>query len=391
MYKRFLTIAVAAVVTATASGVAARAEEQSWADDFAVASLAEAAGISREEAARRLENQGAQAELAQRLGEQLGDRAAGAYLDRRTGDLVVNVLDDRAAAEVREAGATPRTVRYSLSELEGVSSQLDRDGEAGRSGYVVSIGVDVEANAVLVTMPADVSQEEAAKFLEQVKSFGDRARIEVSREPLPDLAAFTIYAGGHGITSGAGGCTAGFAAKDASNYRYMLTAQHCVSGNNFNVNAFGQFFGQRWYNSPAYDTATILNWNPANMNQLPRVWHWNNGYVVVKGTYTTLLNWYVCKSGLTTFWTCGYVQATGQKVWVSNIGAYVYNLTRAGMCARPGDSGGPVVVKAGILQYWYATGITSLGQQAPCTATSKMYYVPVVTALAQSGLSIVTG
>ena len=391
-YKGMLTLAIAAVLASTAFGAAAKAEEpSSWADDFVVASLAAEAGISREEAARRLGNQEAQAILAERLAEQLGERAAGHYLDRRTGDLIVNVLDDRAADEVRAAGATPRTVRYSTAELESVSSQLDRDGEAGHAGHVVSIGTDHEANAVVVTIPAS-AQADAARFIEQVRSFGGRTRIEISRDPLPELNAFNIYAGPHQISTAGGWCTSGFAAKDASNYRYMLTAQHCVKGNNFNVNMFGQFFGQRWYQNASYDTASILNWNPANMNQLPNVWQWNGGSVTVKGQYTTGQNWYICKSGLTTFWTCGYVEATGQKVWMANGGLYVYNLTKAGVCSKGGDSGGPVVVKAGFLGYWYATGILSAGNTiGACTASSKMYYVPVVHALAATGLSLVTG
>ena len=387
--KRLLTIIVAMVLTSGGFGVAARAEEPNWADDYAVASLAELEGISLDEAARRLDNQSRFTELADRLAEQLGDRGAGGYLDRRTGELVVNVLDERAADEVREAGATPRMVRYSLAELEDVSGQLDRDGEAGRAGHVVSMGMDPEANAVVVTIPAS-AEREAARFIEQVQSFGDRTRIEFSRDAPPAFGAFNIYAGGHAINTGVGTCTAGFAAKDASNYRYMLTAQHCVAGNNFNVYMFGQFFGQRWWQSQAYDTASVLNWYPANMNQLPRVWHWNNGYVVVKGWLTSYKNWYVCKSGLTTKWTCGYVTATGQKVWVAAIANYVWNLTAANMCAAAGDSGGPVVLKSGL--YWYATGITSLYNiPPPCNVNSKSWYVPIGTALAQTGLSIVTG
>jgi streptogrisin C len=387
--KRLFTIIVAMVLASSGFGVAAHAEETNWADGYAVASLAELEGISREEAARRLDNQGQQAELAQRLAEQLGDRAAGGYLDRRTGNLVVNVLDERAAAEVRSAGATPRTVRYSLAELESVSSQLDRDGTAGRAGFVVSMGVDTEANAVVVTIPA-AAEREAARFLDEVRSFGDRTRVEFTRDPGPAFGAFNVYAGGQAFTTAGGSCTAGFAAKDAANYRYMVTAQHCVAGNNFNVNMFGQFFGQRWWQSQAYDTASVLNWYPANMNQLPRVWHWNNGYVVVKGWLTSFTNWYVCKSGMTTHWTCGYVTATGQKVWVAAIANYVWNLTAANMCMAPGDSGGPVVLKSGV--NWYATGVMSLYQFAPpCTVNSKSWYVPIGTALAQTGLTLVTG
>src|SRR5262245_3376272 len=121
--KRFLSIVVAAVVASSGFAVTAHAGEEPSIDDYAVVSYSEAAGISREEAAKRLENQGPQSELADRLGEQLGTRSGGAYLDKRSAELIVNVLDDRAAAEVKEAGATPRLVRYSTAELEEISAQ----------------------------------------------------------------------------------------------------------------------------------------------------------------------------------------------------------------------------------------------------------------------------
>lgn len=387
--KRLLTIFVAVVLASGGFGVAAQAgEEPNWADEYAVASLAELEGISREEAARRLDNQSANTELAQRLAEQLGDEAAGGYVDRRTGNLVVNVLDSRAAEQVRAAGATPRIVRYSQAELENVAGQVDRDGAAGRSGWVVSIGVDPEVNAVVVTIPA-VAEREAARFIDEVRSFGDRARIEFSRDPVPTFG-YTVYAGGQAINTAGGFCTAGFAARDAYNNPYMLTAQHCVAGNNFNVYMFGAYFGQRWYNSPAYDTASIMNLAPSTMIQYPRVWHWNSGYVVVKNWATSYKNWYVCKSGMTTHWTCGYVTGTGLKVFVPALLGYVWNLTSANMCMAGGDSGGPVVLKSGL--YWYATGIMSLYQGAPpCTVNSKSWFVPIGTALAHTGLGLVTG
>jgi hypothetical protein len=50
-----------------------------------------------------------------------------------------------------------------------------------------------------------------------------------------------------------------------------------------------------------------------------------------------------------------------------------------------------VVVRAGVLAYWYATGVTSLGHSEPCTSGSAMYYVPAATALNHTGLSVVTG
>ena len=389
--KRLLTIAIAVLVASTAFGVAANAEEPpSSPDDLVVASLAAEAGISHEEAARRLETQEASAILAERLTAHLGDGVAGSYLDRDTGNLIVNVLDERVSEEVRAAGAIPRTVRYSLADLEEVASQLDPNGEAGRAGHAVSIGVDVETNSVVVTIPESAPiDQSAARFLDHVRSFGDRTEIQVSRDPLLELA-YNIYAGGHLIKSTLD-CTAGLTARDANNYRYMFTAQHCVRGNQ-NVTMFGQFFGKRWYSDPAHDTATILNYSPATFNQLPRVWYWSASYyVTVKGSLTTLKNSYVCKSGMTTGRTCGYVTGTGVRVWAWQLGIYIWNLTTANICSRPGDSGGPVVVKSGSLGYWWATGITSLGEAAPCSWSSKMAFVPIAAALQHTGLTLVTG
>ena len=129
----------------------------------------------------------------------------------------------------------------------------------------------------------------------------------------------------------------------------------------------------------------------AGKNQLPQVANWYfGGSVVVKGWLTSFQNWYVCKSGMTTHWTCGFVTATGQKVWIWSIASYVLNLTAANLCMASGDSGGPVVLKSGV--NWFATGIMSIFQNAPpCTVNSKSWYVPIGSALAQTGLSVVTG
>ena len=387
--KRLLTIIVAAALAASGFAAVARAQEPGPIDDYAVASLAEAAGISREEAARRLQNQGPQAELAERLAEQLGDRSGGSYLDRRSGELIVNVLDDRAAEQVRAAGATPRTVRYSTAGLQRVSDRLDPEGAAGRSGLVTSIGVDPQTDTVLVTIPA-AAQREAAQFVEQTRSsYGDQVSFEYTEDPAPEQQSSYVYAGGQHISSALGNCTAGLAAKDANNYRYMLTALHCVSGNAYNVYTSGQFFGQRWYQSQNYyDMATVLNWNPANMIQTATAGPWYN-YVVIKGALTSIQNWWVCKSGMTTGWKCGYVVLTGQKVWVGGSVGYEYNLTAAKLCGQGGDSGAPVVFQT-LQGYWYATGIHSAGP-AVCTASSNSFFVPVKSLLNASGLSIVTG
>src|SRR4051794_19414370 len=72
--------------------------------EAAVTALADR-GLDRSSAAKVLAAQPGRVRLADRLSRQLGARSAGAYLDR-TGEVVVNVLDDASAGAVRAAGAT---------------------------------------------------------------------------------------------------------------------------------------------------------------------------------------------------------------------------------------------------------------------------------------------
>ena len=63
----------------------------------------------------------------------------------------------------------------------------------------------------------------------------------------------------------------------------------------------------------------------------------------------------VCKSGITTKWTCGIIAAKNETVTYTG-GKTVYGMTRHTACVEPGDSGGAnVSVFAG----YHAEGVTS--------------------------------
>ena len=68
------------------------------------------------------------AKLASTLDSQRGDRSAGSYLDQATGKLIVNVTDSATAESVRRAGATPRLVARSGTELKAAVDDWKKNG-----------------------------------------------------------------------------------------------------------------------------------------------------------------------------------------------------------------------------------------------------------------------
>src|SRR5919205_1213275 len=81
--------------------------------------------------------------------------------------------------------------------------------------------------------------------------------------------------------------------------------------------------------------------------------------VTVAGSAVAAVGSSVCRSGSTTGWHCGTIQATNQTVNYGN-GDIVFGLTRTSVCAEPGDSGGAYVSPNGATRV-QAQGITSGG------------------------------
>jgi streptogrisin C len=371
------------------------------ADETAIEFVVNADGVPREEAVRRLAAQERQTAIAERLGRELGDRSAGAWIDRRTDELVVNVLDDRAAATVREAGARPALVRNPLPVLEAQRARLDQAAQSGGSGQVDSWYVDVQDNVLVATVPDGADDPATARFLGLVREAGALAVVRPSEGRATTLSQ-DLYAGG-AEADGTLACSIGFAARDAANNRYMITASHCVWSNP-NLSVFGLQFGQTSYFGAAYDEAAVLNWYPSFWLQQPKVWPWNGGPPVsVVGYSQAPKNAVVCKSGTTSFYTCGFVtdfNVTKASKFPDGVIRNVFGLTKTTTCAKPGDSGGPFVAgnwaqgttEAGALYAangapWSGSGPAYCG--AEVGKPTVTYFQPIGSTLWRSGLSLV--
>jgi streptogrisin C len=94
----------------------------------------------------------------------------------------------------------------------------------------------------------------------------------------------------------------------------------------------------------------------------------------------------VCRSGRTSGWHCGSIQATGQTVNYSS-GETILNLTRTSACSEGGDSGGSFITGAG-----QAQGVLS-GGSGSCKGGGKRatsYFQPLLPILSAYGLTLRT-
>ena len=408
MSRKVLAAVLGAIVAAgltvvTTGPAAADPPAEEGQDEVAIEFVIANDRVSREEAIRRLAAQDGQTATADRLARELGDRSGGAWIDRRTGELVVNIVDDRDAATVAAAGARPDIVEFSLSELDALRARFDEVASSGDTGRVDSWYVDVMANRFVVTVIEGDDDPATSRLLEFVREAGDMATVQPSDGAKPQLGGLNVYAG-TAINNASGGCSAGFAAKDVYNNRYMITAAHCV-WTDANVKIGATHFGQRSYYNATFDEAAVLNWYTWYWFQQPKVWQYNGNLTkTVVGVSQAPVNSVVCKSGMTTGWTCGTIQQYGVNafpvLFPDNTIKWLAGMVKTNMCFKKGDSGGPVMA-GNWAQGTMSSGTMYAANGAPWVSgpvycgwqvgkPNVSYYQPLAWTLYRAGLSIVT-
>lgn len=327
-------------------------------------------GLNADQARVRLASDQKSSELAEQAKASLGDAFGGAWIDQASGRL--NVAVTKAGLSVN--GADVKVVKNSLTQLNGTKTVLDMiNAPASITGW----RVDPASNTVVVEVNRNTRDAAADQFIATAKSLGTSVTVaEVTESPT------TLYdlRGGDAIyMSGGGRCSLGFSV--AGGY---VTAGHCgrtgtaVSG--FNRVAAGTFAGSSF---PGNDYA----WVRTNSNWTPRPWvnRYNGTNVTVRGSQQAAVGASICRSGSTTGWRCGTVQAHNQSVRYPQ--GTVSGLTRTNACAEPGDSGGSWVAGSGFGQ---AQGVTS-GGSGNCSSGGTTYYQPVNEILSVYGLRLTTG
>ncbi|WP_205718411.1 S1 family peptidase [Actinomadura sp. WMMA1423] len=348
----------AAAVTVAASGLAATTLVAAPA---ANASLDASSGRV---AATRSDTGGAAAKLAKRL----GDRSAGAYLDQASKKLVVTVTDAKAAQAVRAAGAVPKSVTRSGSDLKKVMAALKRDATVPGTAWAV----DPAANQVVLTMDSTVK----GARLKKVRTAAGKQGAAVRTETV--AGKFRMFtAGGDPIYTGSARCSLGFNVKKGSEY-YFLTAGHCTeagstwtdgSGGTLGSNAGSSFPGNDYglvkYASTPEDTQGGVTVN--------------GQFQDITGAADATVGQTVTRSGSTTGVHDGQVTALNQTVNYQE--GSVSGLIETTVCAEPGDSGGPLFAGSS------AVGLTS-GGSGDCSSGGTTFFQPVAEPLSAFGVEI---
>jgi hypothetical protein len=322
------------------------------------------------------------------LESRLGSRAVGSYFDA-SGDLVVAVSDQATAAVVRAAGAIPKLVRFTATELESVQGELDHLATGSSAGQVKSWYVDPITGTVVVTAPAGARDLLTKRFLQAAEENGAMVTVRRSQGKLTLTEGEFGLLGGLQVDKNTGyTCSLGFNATAGDGQRIFLTAGHCTSGKpSWSRN--GYVLGNtRTSSFPGNDFGTVSvidGWD-----QQGRVERWGSEDVVVRGAASPTVGSEVCKSGQSTKWTCGRIVARNVTVNYGN-NRVVKGLFKHTACVEAGDSGGANMSGD------YAQGITSGAAliSGECMAKygqqNESYSQPIGEALSASGASLVLG
>lgn len=331
-------------------------------------------GLTEQQVRQRLAVEAAAPRIERKLQDELGGaRFGGAWLSEDGSKLIVGVTDEASAERVRLAGAEPRLVTRSLKQLEQVKAELDR-GASEADSAIHAWYVDVATNTVVVLADASASSKSRVdEFLSRAGLNDGSVRVLPSAErprPLYDVR------GGDAYYPGSSRCSIGFAVAGG-----FVTAGHCggvgTSTSGSNRVAQGTVQGSSF---PGNDYAWVkvnTNWTPR-----PLVNRYSGSTTVsVTGSTETAVGGSICRSGSTTGWHCGTVQAKNSTVNYSQ--GSVTGLTRTNVCAEPGDSGGAWISGS------QAQGVTS-GGSGNCTSGGTTYFQPVNEILSVYGLRLTT-
>jgi streptogrisin C len=367
-----VVLMVAALVASSIAASAAQAAPARAGTDLPAqvrAALQRDLGVTAAQLDARLASEATAGARSARLENSLGAAFGGSWLAGDTGTLMVGVTSSARAAAVRAAGATPVVVQRSEGALEAARATLDR-AEASAPASVHGWYVDVTSNTVVV--------EASASGAAAARRFADRAgvgrAVRVTTTATPQL--FYDVRGGDAYYTTQFRCSIGFSVQGG-----YTTAGHCgragQTTSGFNRVAQGTF---RASSFPGDDHA----WVAVNSNWVPRpiVNGYGRGNVTVRGSTEAAVGASVCRSGSTTGWRCGTIQAKNQTVRYAE--GTVSGLTRTSACAEGGDSGGSFISGN------QAQGMTS-GGSGNCTFGGTTFFQPVRETLSRYGLTLVTG
>jgi streptogrisin C len=197
-------------------------------------------------------------------------------------------------------------------------------------------------------------------------------------------------------------CSIGFNVSQGSTPGYV-SAGHCGDAGEPSYLEGSAGTGPQWTLGPKIGTFVASNFpNPgqtgndyswvrvdAGHTQQPIVYGWGKGNVTVRGSTEAAVGAAICRSGRTSGWRCGTIEAKNQTVNYST-GETILNLTRTTACSEGGDSGGSFITGPGQAQGVLSGGSGSCKGKQPNNRT-RSYYQPLLPILQAYNLSLLTG
>jgi hypothetical protein len=311
----------------------------------------------------------AAAELAVDLQGRLGARAAGVYSDS-SGKLVVNVIDAKAASQVRAAGAKARIVRNTTATLEAATDTLENTAAIAGTSWAV----DPISNQVVVGADSTVTGAKRAQLERAVADLGGKARIdEVAGTVKPEAI------GGDAIFMGSSRCSLAFNVL-IGGLKHFLTAGHCTNIGDTFFAAAGQSqrIGARVASSFPTNDFGLVRYD-AGQNPAGAVSMKDGTSRDISHARNAVVGETLGLSGSTSGLQRG--QVTGVNVTVNYAQGPVHGLIQTTICSAGGDSGGAVFAGNA------AIGIHS-GSSGGCGGSNRAFHQPVTEALAAHGAVI---
>jgi streptogrisin C len=372
MHRKLIAAATAALTAAgvatgvalTPAATAGQSPDVAQTRSAVLDALARDLRVSPDQAGRRLAAEAVATRTDAALKTRLGQAYGGSWLDAGGTVLTVAVTDDARAAEVARAGAVPRRVARSQSQLDAAKDLLDASTtapEASPGWYV-----DVTANQVVVLARPGGEAEVAA----WARAAGLRDGVLAVKTSSEQPRTYIDIVGGNAYSFGGSRCSVGFAVEGG-----FVTAGHCGSTGTATSNPTGTVAGSSfpgndygWVRTAAGNTPRPL------VNRYP-------GTVPVAGSAEAPVGASVCRSGSTTGWRCGTIQQKNASVTYPE--GTITGLTRTNACAEPGDSGGSWLTGD------QAQGVTS-GGSGNCQSGGTIYFQPVTEILQTYNLRLMT-
>jgi streptogrisin D len=308
--------------------------------------------------------------VASTITQTLGTRIAGMWVDRTSGHVVAAVTNDADAGTVRAAGAIPRKVARSGTDLVNATKTLGRSVTSPGTGWAVSPA----ANQIVVWADNSVTGARLTSVRSAAARLGDTVRVERIPGRLTTRAR-----GGDAIFGGGARCSLGFNVRSGNTF-FFLTAGHCG-------NVAETWFADSAGTEPLGDTArssfpgndfAIVRYN-AGVSHPGTVNLFNGGRQDIAQAADPVVGQAVRRSGSTTGVASGRVTAVNATVNFPE--GTVRGLIRTTVCAEPGDSGGPLF--AGTT----ALGLTS-GGSGDCRTGGTTFFQPVTEPLRRFGVNV---